>query len=167
MKHNFFEGCCDLNTLKKRYYELAKMYHPDAHPEMGDEIMKEINGQYSKLTERFSHVSADGRTEATEEEAREAADLAEEFRAVVYKIINLDDISIEICGAWLWVSGDTFKHRASLKAAGLCWANKKKMWYWHPADAVCGHSGKSIEKIREKYGSKSVKSDSAFLHFAR
>ncbi len=33
----YFNGCNDLNALKARYRELAKAYHPDLHPEMGDD----------------------------------------------------------------------------------------------------------------------------------
>ena len=101
MTANYFAGCNDLNALKARYRELAKMYHPDLHPEMGDDAMKAINAEYDELAARLSRVSSDGRTEATEEEARAAQDVAEAFRAAVYAIIHLDGLNIELCGAWL------------------------------------------------------------------
>ena len=62
---NYFEGCFTLDALKARYRIMAKELHPDLHPELGDEPMKELNAQFERLSERLSHVAADGRTEPT------------------------------------------------------------------------------------------------------
>ena len=158
MTIRYFDGCADLQALKARYRELAKQYHPDLHPEQGDEAMKAINAEYDELVKRFARVSSDGRTEATAEQARDAADMATAYREAVYKIIHLDGLVIELCGAWLWVSGDTYKHRDALKAAGYKWASKKRMWYWRAEEYAATHSRKkkSMEYIREKYGSERV-----------
>lgn len=154
----YFAGCADLQALKARYRELAKAHHPDLHPEEGDEIMKAINAEYDELVRRLSHVAPDGRTEATAEQAQNAADMATAYRDAVYKIINLDGIEIELCGSWLWVSGDTYKHRDALKAAGYRWASGKKMWYWRAEEYAARHSRRktSIDDIRAKYGSERV-----------
>ena len=154
----FFTGCADLQALKARYRELAKAHHPDLHPEEGDEIMKAINAEYDELVRRLSHVAPDGRTEATAEQARDAADMATAYREAVYKIIHLDGLEIELCGAWLWVSGDTYKHRDALKAAGYRWASAKKMWYWRSEEYAGHHSRRKtdIADIRMKYGSERV-----------
>lgn len=154
----FFTGCADLQALKARYRELAKAHHPDLHPEEGDEIMKAINVEYDELVRRLSHVAPDGRTEATAEQARDAADMATAYREAVYKIIHLDGLEIELCGAWLWVSGDTYKHRDALKAAGYRWASAKKMWYWRSEEYAGHHSRRKtdIADIRMKYGSERV-----------
>jgi hypothetical protein len=71
-------------------------------------------------------------------------------------IINLD-LTIEICGLWIWVSGDTKAHKGALKSAGYFWSSKKMMWYYRPAQAKSFHRyrGKkewSIDKIRASYG---------------
>ena len=47
-------------------------------------------------------------------------------------IIGLDGLDIEICGAWVWVDGETYRHRAPLKQAGFRFASKKKRWYFRP-----------------------------------
>lgn len=158
MKTCYFVGCADLQALKARYRELAKAHHPDLHPEEGDEVMKAINAEYDELVRRLSHVAPDGRTEATAEQAQNAADMATAYRDAVYKIIYFDGIEIELCGSWLWVSGDTYKHRDALKAAGYRWASTKKAWYWRPEEAACGHSRRrqDMDDIRAKYGSERV-----------
>ncbi|MBQ8619730.1 MAG: J domain-containing protein, partial [Clostridia bacterium] len=111
MKKNWFEGCCNLQALKERYKELAKAYHPDINPEAGDEVMQQINAQYDELVKRLSRVSSDGCTEATAEEARSAQDLAMQYREIIMKLINLSGLVIELCGAWVWISGETYANR--------------------------------------------------------
>ena len=156
---NWFNGVTTMQALKERYKELAKAYHPDLNPEAGDEAMQQINAQYDELVKRFSRVSSDGCTEATEQEARSAADLAQAYREVIAQIIHLQGISIELCGLWLWVSGDTYANREALKAAGLRFASKKKMWYWRPEEAACHKSrrGVTMNDIRRKYGCDRIK----------
>lgn len=102
---NYFDGCTTLDALKARYRIMAKELHPDLHPELGDEPMKELNAQFERLSERLSHVAADGRTEATAEQAEQARADADAYRAVIMQIIHLAGLEIELCGAWLWVSG--------------------------------------------------------------
>lgn len=156
---NWFEGVTTLQALKERYKELAKAYHPDLNPDAGDEAMQQINAQYDELVKRFSRVSSDGRTEATAEEAHTAADLAIQYREIIAQIINLAGLNIELCGAWLWVSGNTYENREALKAAGLKYASKKKMWYWRPEEAACHKSrrGVPMNDIRRKYGCDRIK----------
>ena len=123
--------------------------------------MQQINAQYDELVAKLSRVSSDGRTEATEQEARNAADLATAYREVIAKIIHLAGLNIELCGAWLWVSGETYANREALKAAGLRYASKKQMWYWRPEEAACPRSrrGATMNDIRRKYGSDRIKTD--------
>lgn len=158
---NYFTGCTTLQALKERYKLLAKTYHPDLNPDVPDDIMAAINAQYDELVKKLSRVSSDGCTEATEQEARDAADLAVAYREIIAQIIHLQDISIELCGAWLWVSGDTYPNREALKAAGLRYASKKQMWYWRPEEAAChrGRRGATMTDIRLKYGSDRIKTD--------
>ena len=93
--------------------------------------------------------------------ARNAADLATAYREVIAQIIHLAGLNIELCGAWLWVSGETYANREALKAAGLRYASKKQMWYWRPEEAACHRRrrGATMADIRTKYGSDRIKTD--------
>lgn len=157
---NWYAGCTTLDALKERYKTLAKTYHPDINPDAGDEIMQQINAQYDEMVKRLSRVAADGRTEATEQEARNAATMAQAYRDVIAQIIHLAGLNIELCGAWLWISGETYANREALKTAGCCYASKKKMWYWRPDEAACHRSRRNttMTDIRIKYGSERIKS---------
>ena len=138
----FFAEVQTIDELKKEYKRLAKENHPDLG---GDaETMKAINAEYENL---FKTLNTEGKH-----------DMRDGFREVVDKIINIENINIEICGAWIWVSGNTYSVKAELKAAGFMWASKKKMWYWRPEEAACFHSkGQDMESIRSKYGSQMLK----------
>jgi hypothetical protein len=69
-------------------------------------------------------------------------------------IIGLAGLDIEICGAWVWVGGNTYQHRATLKAAGFSFAGQKKRWYFRPEDwRSTSHGTTSMDDIRQRYGS--------------
>lgn len=70
-------------------------------------------------------------------------------------------IIVELCGSWVWVSGNTYGVKESLKQLGFRFSSKKKMWYFHEDKADISYCGRRKEKtmadIRNKYGSTSVK----------
>src|SRR5659263_47136 len=59
------------------------------------------------------------------------------YPEVISKLIVLDQVLIELIGSWIWVSGNTYKHRETLKKAGLFFAPKKVMWYYRPSEEKC------------------------------
>jgi hypothetical protein len=85
-------------------------------------------------------------------------DYSEALSVALNAIINLDGLEIEICGAWVWVSGNTYAHKAVLKGAGFHYASKKKSWHFRPEDWASRSRGSlDMDGIREKYGSTSPK----------
>ena len=153
----YFKNCTCIEDVKEQYKQLTKKYHPDLNRETDTtEIMKEINAEFTKLHKQYKNIH---RTESGEtfESQKQTEETPEEFIEILNKIAHLEGLDIEICGSWIWVSGNTFNHKDSLKEAGFRWASKKKMWYWHSADADCKGNGKStIEDIRTKYGSQKI-----------
>jgi hypothetical protein len=141
---NFFAGCESLEQLKKRYKELILKHHPDVG---GDNAtMARINGEYETEFKRLQKVS---KNKAEQNEG------INEYREIIVKLLKLSGITIEICGAWLWVSGNTKPHKEVFKALKCMWSPKKTMWYWRPEEAAC-HSrgrGQDMATIRAKYGS--------------
>ena len=80
---------------------------------------------------------------------------------IINKIIGLDGILIEIIGNWIWISGCTYPHRQQLKDIGFYFAPKKVMWYYRPPDYKSSNkSPKTIEFIRNKYGSDFIENNS-------
>ena len=86
------------------------------------------------------------------------------MREVLQKIINFDGIEIEIVGAWLWVSGNTYSYKKELKEIGFKWASQKKQWYFHTDQyRKKSHKSLSMDDIRNYYGSTKVQTDSRIL----
>ncbi len=85
---------------------------------------------------------------------------AAEYMEVIQKIIAFSGIVIELCGSWVWVSGNTYEYKNAFKAAGFRWASKKKMWYWRSeADATTSRGKMSMQEIRQKYGSEILETE--------
>lgn len=143
----WFAGVKNLSELKARYKDLAKKHHPDIGGEVQE--MAEINAEYDRLLE----------TLPTEEKGKQTSGIGnvdDGYRDIINAIIDLPNIIVELCGSWLWVSGDTYAVKGQLKAAGLKWAHKKKMWYWRPEEYARPRWSKKtmdMESIRMKYGS--------------
>ena len=137
----FFNNITSIDELKRAYRNLAKQHHPDHGGNA--ETMQAINREYEQL---FKALNTENKF-----------DMKDGFREVINQIINLE-ISIEICGSWIWVSGNTYAVKSKLKSVGFMWASKKHMWYWRPEEAACHRSkGQDMNSIREKYGSHMVK----------
>ena len=74
----------------------------------------------------------------------------------IEKIIHLPGIIIEVVGHWIWVTGDTRPVKEQLKAAHFFFACKKLAWYFRADEYKTEGGKKSLEEIREKYGSEAI-----------
>ena len=89
------------------------------------------------------------------ERAAASAEVPAEYAAAVAAAVNLEGIILDLVGSWIWATGCTYIHKDALKAAGYRWASKKAAWYWRPESAACSRSSrKTLDEIREKYGSE-------------
>jgi len=130
-------------TVKTAHRAAAKKYHPDINP-AGLEMMKIINMAFDTLKEFTGTIDAECSNQ----------DYPEALNDAINAIINLPGLLIEICGAWVWVTGDTRTHKDTLKASGYKFASKKKAWNFRPDNWKSKSQGRtSLEKIRAKYGS--------------
>lgn len=146
-----------LEDLKKQYKRLAVQHHPDLGGNTRD--MQEINDEYERLFSQLkdTHKNAEGefytaRTATTE--------TAAEFVDIIEKLIHMDGIEIEVCGSWLWVTGNTRAHKDDLKALAFKWSSNKQAWYFH-RDGYRKRSKKklTLDEIREYYGSEKIEKE--------
>lgn len=79
------------------------------------------------------------------------------LREMLNTVIHSSDITIEIIGQWIWISGNTYPHRKELKEMGFRFAGKQKSWYWH-SETFRKRSNKvlSMSEKRNRYGSTAV-----------
>ena len=150
----WFNNPQTLEDLKKEYKKLVFKHHPDKGGKTSD--MQEINAEYDKLFAKLKnvHKSASGETYTAKEESTEAP---EEYREIVEKLIHLDGIEIEICGSWLWITGNTYENREALKSLGFKYSKNKNAWYFHTAGyKKLSRKSFSLDEIRDLWGSEKV-----------
>lgn len=152
MKHSDAAMILDLSgeitpeAAKRAYRVAAKTYHPDLNP-AGAEMMKIVNAAFDVLKDYTGRIDPE---EGHGPQQGYSGAVNEALNAV----FDLSGLEIEICGAWVWLGGDTRTHKDALKAAGYRYAGKKKMWYFRPENWRSSSRGTySIDDIRSTYGS--------------
>lgn len=144
-------GKIEAEQVFKAYKAAAFKYHPDRNP-AGLEMMKLINDARDSLLEMNFPIEV--------EEGHKVTDYGQEISDALNKIITFVDIEIEICGSWVWVTGETKSYKEQFKEAGFKFSGKKVAWYFRPASdkrRYFGSNKRSMDDIRASYGSSRVK----------
>ena len=72
------------------------------------------------------------------------------------------NVNAEICGNWIWISGDTRRYSQQLRKLGCEFSKEKAMWFYIPRSLPKLEKNQdrtfSIDEIRGFHGSKRVKS---------
>ncbi len=149
----FFKNCFSEAEIKTRYRELCKIHHPDLGG--SEEMMKRVNLEYEE------RLRGEFRKSYSNEEAEDFVDLEREVAAKVAEIIGIEGIIVELVGRWVWVTGNTWPVKATLKGLGFSWASVKRAWFWHkPQDSCTSYGKKTLEEIKAKYGSSILRGES-------
>lgn len=184
----YFDGINNVDDLKKRMQQLARENHPDMGGDL--EVMKRISAEFTELFAKLKHIrrpaadtgtasgtSADtsaetgtghGTTADRIEIRPEDFPTYEAYQAFidlmfkVYESLDTSELKIELCGSWLWVSGNTYPVKETLKALGFKYASKKRMWYWYYGErARSYHKPISHESVKRMYGCKTVSAENS------
>ena len=138
-----FQDIEGINEAKKIYKIIAKKLHPEIGG--SEEDFKILNEIYNNLIEHKIYFSNSSKFDI-------------ELEKIISLILHFENINIELVGSWIWVSGDTKEIKEKLKEIGFKWASKKKMWYYGEMKAK-NPNPKSMEEIKTKYGSETLKSN--------
>ena len=138
-------------ALKSAYRIACKRYHPDVNPD-GLELMKLINAAYDFLKKNLAKWN--------HQNVNYDISIDEILQEIINKIKKYPGIELEICGTWLWVSGETRPYKEYLKEAGLRWAPNKHRWYWRP-ESYRKKSKKvfSMDEIRAAFGTTELETE--------
>lgn len=156
----YFTQSITLDEAKKLYRHLANTHHPDHGGDL--RTMQEINAQYAGYLSKYAYNSERARqTEAHADGRKTTADycdlneVAEELRKIILETLKIQEIEVELCGLWIWVTGETKKHREEIKAVSpkYRYAPQKSAWYYPGVKSLPHREKWSLDKIRDTYGS--------------
>jgi len=137
-----FENVTGLNEAKKIFKKLAKELHPDIGG--SEEEFKILKNVYDDIVEHKIYFSADCKFDL-------------ELEKIISQILHFENITIEVVGSWIWLSGDTKIIKDKLKELNFKWASKKKMWYYGEMKGK-NPKQKSMDEIKNKYGCTTLRS---------
>ena len=147
---NYFANIENINDLRTQYKKHCLQFHPDK-PSGDIDLFKAMQSEYEAILKKMS--SNESLSENPAFNFDDEKDLFERFQA----IMGIEDLIIELCGSWLWVSGNTKANRDTLKGNNFRYAAKKKMWYYSPYKTNGNRRPYSMDRIRTKYGSHTYK----------
>ena len=139
---NEFKEVTGINEAKKIYKTMAKKLHPDVGG--SEEEFKLLNNIYNDFIEHKIYFSNESKIDL-------------ELEKIISQILHFENITIELIGSWIWLSGDTKSIKDILKDLNFKWAFKKKMWYYGEMKGK-NLKPKSMDEIKSKYNTQTFKS---------
>jgi len=141
--------------LKAAYRKACKRWHPDNGGNA--EVFKQVQEMYARRWERVKdvHVNKDGETYT-----KETTETAAEFMSIINELVKMPGVDIELCGSWIWCTGNTKPHRAKFRELKFGWSSNKCAWYFHREPyRKRGRRRLSLDEIRGLYGSERIQRD--------
>ncbi len=140
-------------ALKQAYRAACKKHHPDQGGT--EDTMKLVNLAYETLNK------CDW-TEADRAQAAKQTPLTETMKEKL-QAVSFPGITAELIGTWLWLSGETYKYRKEIKAAGFKFSRNKKSWHFHENTGYRKFSKKnfSMDDIRDSFGTEGLDTNPA------
>lgn len=146
----YFRDCKTIEDVKATFKDCAKRLHPDCG---GDaEEFKRMMNEYESAFNRFKniHSAADGSTYE-----KETNETPAQFAEIIEKVIRMQGVDVLMIGAWIWLEGNTYPYRETLKAIGFMYSKSKRAWYYtgsHTAFKRRGHY--SMKQLKSRFGVK-------------
>jgi len=141
--------------LKLQYKTLVKKYHPD------NNLTIDTTGILQSINAEYDYILANNIIFKSESEKKKEVNFSEILQDIISKIINFQDITIEIIGTWIWLDGKTYQYKEDLKNLGFKFSGGKKKWYFTTEifDKT-KYKQKSLEDLKMVYGCTEIKTNS-------
>lgn len=148
-----------MEALRQYFRKLCLELHPDKHQgeeKVFEQYFKAMMNEYDEFLKSF--IPGENRKRKKENQVN--FDAESELGKVIASLIRLSGLTIEICGSWLWIGGNTFQYREVLKTKGCKWQPKKKLWYFAGYEFIPKRTKiQDMNTIRVKYGSIMMESE--------
>ena len=148
----YFTDCKTAEELKKAYREAAGKLHPDNNPDR--DTTREFQDMQQEFTAAWESLKDVHQNAAGSFYTKAATGTAAAFMDMINALLRMG-VDVEVCGSWIWVSGDTRPVKGALKGMGFRFSGNKQCWYWH--EGPFRKRGKhicSMDEIRDMYGSE-------------
>jgi hypothetical protein len=153
----YFADGLTIEECRKQFRELCLQLHPDKGGKHEDFIA--MKNEYDIAIKLLAALEA-GNANRENRKTRFTFESEKALREKIEELLNIPAITIEICGSWLWISGNTFPVHDRIKAAGCKFSGAKKLWYFAVDMAQGRVRGRySMAKIRNKFGSMTIESE--------
>lgn len=142
-------GTVTKKEVSKAYKKASLKYHPDRNP-AGQEMMKAINEAYDFLNKQSDSITMDGDFKAY--------DYGDVLNNILNELLKMDGLELELCGNWIWITGNTKENKEKIKELGCRYASKKKAWYFRPEEYKSrNRKNFSMDQVRDLHGSTTIK----------
>ncbi len=149
---DYFKDCQTFDEAKTAFRMHAHKTHPDRGGDSADFI--DLKNQF----ENFDPVTLKYRTERENWKPTE-------FMGIIERLLHLENVRIQILGAWIWIDGDTRPVSDQIKDAikdapsYVCnWNRKRVAWQIHQKGYRRRHrEDLTREEIEANYGVENVK----------
>ena len=140
-----------VDTIRQAYRRLVMEFHPDKHASTEAEkwtaLFKELQHEYDAI---LGTISDDDY-----EEAKTSYTMEKALQDMIDALMKISGIVVDLCGCWLWITGETFNAKDALKDLGFKWSKSKKSWYWGLTMTTKGKfraKHKKMQDIYDAYG---------------
>lgn len=160
---NYFANLTTEAEITNVYKALRVALHPDNGGNTA--AFQALGQQYAAAIAALRHDTAPdkgGELPAAViclSEHSESSTIATGLLNMIDKTSQIPGISVELCGSWLWVTGNTRPVKEQLKALQFRFSGSKKAWYWHdPSQPYRRRSRRhyDMDEIRDLHGSQKL-----------
>lgn len=138
----------DIDQVRALFHKLCLKLHPDKGGNRYD--FEEMFKEYESILDAVKS--------GVYEQAKTTIEYEHDLAVIIDELMKYKEITIDLVGRWIWVTGNTYKYRENLKDLGLKWSNPKKAWYFGgTAKGKIRARYKNLNELYDKFGRVIVK----------